>query len=559
MANKKTSSQDAMIDDVISILDESNPFGGLLHENEFSKISDYISSGSYILNALMTGSMFNGIPTNRATALGGESGCLPAGEKVKVFPVALDKNYVEDVLSRYNIDTDSLNKEEKKSLFDEVVSKNSKEIPIEKLGEELGKSDLLIDTPDGFQEVGDFFIKPPRKCFKINTADFKCSASCDHLFETVDGWKKTEELSVGDTVLTKNGFQDITSIEDLESQEVYDFEVKHENHRYWAGEGISSHNSGKTFIALNAIREAQKKGYFVIFLDSENAVDEKTAKKFGVDPTMIRYTPVATVFEVKTMIKKLTTKIIDSLKKNTEPPKIFLVLDSLGNLASTKETEDAKSGKDKVDMTRAKELKSLFRVLIMDLARCKIPFLLTNHTYDSQDLFSRPVFAGGGGAVYNASVIVLLRKAKLKEGLTKKLEAKGFKQNGIIVTSTTYKNRLAKPIQVKFWIDFRQGMNPFVGLQEFVSWETCGIEKNLSWDEKKEDVVRKKHGKYLVKHLGNKLVSAKDLFTSEVFTPEVLKTLDEEVIKPTFSFPDNPTGEQIFDDVDIDVVDESED
>ena len=76
-------------------------------------------------------------------------------------------------------------------------------------------------------------------------------------------------------------------------------------------------------------------------------------------------------------------------------PKIMVVLDSAGNLATQKEIEDAKTGSSKADMTRATLLKSTFSIIMTQFGICKIPFLFTNHTYQTQDLFSRQV---GGGA-----------------------------------------------------------------------------------------------------------------------------------------------------------------
>lgn len=163
--------------------------------------------------------------------------------------------------------------------------------------------------------------------------------------------------------------------------------------------------TGKTFLILNAVREAQKLGYFIIFYDSENAVDKSLTDKFGIDPQKLRYEPCNTVQEFRSSITNLTKMLLEQKKKGLELPRIMVILDSAGNLATQKEIDDAASGSDKADMTRAKLLKSTFRILMTQMGLCKIPFLFTNHTYQTQDLFSKQV--AGGGCLVPGSMIVM--------------------------------------------------------------------------------------------------------------------------------------------------------
>lgn len=151
------------------------------------------------------------------------------------------------------------------------------------------------------------------------------------------------------------------------------------NNRAVAIAGTSG--TGKTFLLLNGIKRAQDLGYSIIFYDSENAVDLDLVKKFGIDPRRFRYEPCNTVQEFRSSVTALTDILIEQKNKGVEIPKILIALDSAGNLATQKEIDDAKSGSDKADMTRAKLLKSAFRILMTKLGICKIPFLFTNHTY----------------------------------------------------------------------------------------------------------------------------------------------------------------------------------
>ena len=163
--------------------------------------------------------------------------------------------------------------------------------------------------------------------------------------------------------------------------------------------------TGKTFLILNGMREAQKLGYYTIYYDSENAVDRDLVVKFGIDPARLRYEPCNTVQEFRSSITNLTNTLLEQKKKGIEIPRIMVILDSAGNLATQKEIDDAKTGSDKADMTRAKLLKSTFRILMTQMGLCKIPFLFTNHTYQTQDLFSKQV--AGGGCLAPDSLIIM--------------------------------------------------------------------------------------------------------------------------------------------------------
>lgn len=321
--------------------------------------------------------------------------------------------------------------------------------------------------------------------------------------------------------------------------------------------------TGKTFLALNACRQAQKAGYHVIYCDSEAAVDTDTFKKFGVDPDKVRYQPINTPLEFKYFVANLIKAMKDAREKKMKVPKIMLVLDSLGNLATTKERADALSKSEKKDMTKAQEMRSLFRIITMDLAEAKIPFIMTAHTYASVGSFiPMDVMSGGGGPLYNASVILFLYKSQLNVA-NAEADKVGMKKTGIIVRSAPHKNRFARPITIRFHISFYKGMNPYVGLEQFISWENCGIEKGNIYDEKgfskwtdeqKKEAAEKgyemeKDGKkyyfypkstarnFVVKHLAD-TIPANELFTPKVLTEDVLKHLDENVIKPTFKLPE---------------------
>ena len=303
--------------------------------------------------------------------------------------------------------------------------------------------------------------------------------------------------------------------------------------------------TGKSFVCLNVAREAQKKGYDVIYCDTEGAIDKSTADKFGIDSGRVRYQPIKTVTEFQTFVSNLLD-LVKKARASGAQPKILLILDSLGMLSTDKELRDAIEGKNAADMgAKAKELRKLFRVITLDLTQAKIPLVCTNHVYAGGGYIPTKESSGGDGPIFAMSVISFLSKAQLKEG-------NSTTKTGIIVTSNLKKSRFTIPEPVKFHISFLNGMNPYVGLQDFVSWEACGIGKGKYEEVKNAQGVKEMvftpsespQARWAVKHLG-KTITSSQLFTSEVFTEEVLRQLDENVIKKHFILPSMGSPEDL--------------
>lgn len=293
-----------------------------------------------------------------------------------------------------------------------------------------------------------------------------------------------------------------------------------------------SSGSGKTFLCLNIVKNAEAKGYHTIWFDTESAIDIDTMKRFGINTDVINYQPVDTVNYAATILSNIVTSLKEQKSNGYELPKILIIIDSLGNLSTRKEMDDAFTGSEKKDMTRASEIKRLFRIIINRCGVLKIPVVITNHTYkEVGSFFAKDIVGGGGGSEYNPSINLLLSKAQLKEDNVNK--------TGIIVTSKVHKSRFTKEIPIKFHISFYKGMNPYVGLHKFVSWDICGvgpgkIENGEYIKEDTNDIDKVKY--WAVKHLG-KHIKSKELFTAEVFTEEVLIDLDK-TIKEIFEFTD---------------------
>ena len=286
--------------------------------------------------------------------------------------------------------------------------------------------------------------------------------------------------------------------------------------------------SGKSFLAYSVSKHAQKSGYSIIYIDTEGALDLEDLPKFGVDNSLYKFRLIRSnkVEDVNILLTQLIDELKEQKMAGFEIPKLLIVLDSLGQMASNKEKADLLKGDIKQDMTKAKALGSMFRSINTDLGYLDIPFLVCNHTYLTMDLFPRSVLRGGNGLLYSASVIGFMSKSQLKTGQEDDMD---LGASGISVLFKTQKNRLAKPKKIRFDISFANGMNPYTGLDAFCRpeyMEQVGIAKGkMEVDKKTGEMTFTPGGnRWYVNHL-NKSVTTKQLFTQEVFTQEVLERM----------------------------------
>ena len=330
--------------------------------------------------------------------------------------------------------------------------------------------------------------------------------------------------------------------------------------------------AGKSFLACSCCREAQKLGYIPIYLDSEGAIDSDFVKRLGVDPTKMIIKKVNTIMETSQFIANLCDKLQEQQDKFGQHDKVIIVLDSLGNLTSEKEREDTLSGSQKADFTKAKDTKAMFRVCATPIAKLQIPWIVVNHVYQSMSFIPQNIQAMGSGIVYNASITIELSAAKLedKENDTAAKSRQGSDagtKNGVLVTAKPVKSRFCRPIKIKFQIPYFKKPNPFVGLEQFMTWENSGVCRGNLLTQKEYDKLSdgdkkkvytwttdagetfyclpKDTARYIVvKHL-NAQVPFTEFWSDKVFTPEYLDYINENVIHPMFQLPD----QSAFDDV----------
>jgi len=223
--------------------------------------------------------------------------------------------------------------------------------------------------------------------------------------------------------------------------------------------------AGKSFICSgNLVKNAQEQGIYVILIDTENALDEAWLHALGVDTSEDKLLKLnmAMIDDVAKMI----TEFVKSYKELPEDqrPKVLIVLDSLGMLLTPTDVNQFEAGDLKGDMGRKpKALTALVRNCVNMFGSLNIGLVATNHTYASQDMFDPDdKISGGQGFIYASSIVVAMRKLKLKEDEdgNKISEVKGIRAACKIM-----KTRYAKPFEsVQVKIPYESGMNPYSGL-----------------------------------------------------------------------------------------------
>jgi RecA/RadA recombinase len=223
--------------------------------------------------------------------------------------------------------------------------------------------------------------------------------------------------------------------------------------------------SGKSYICSgNLVRHAQEQGIFVVLIDSENALDEAWLHALGVDTSEEKLLKLnmAMIDDVAKTISEFM-KSYKTLPQDGKP-KVLFVIDSLGMLLTPTDVNQFEAGDMKGDMGRKpKALTSLVRNCVNMFGSHNVGLIATNHSYASQDMFDPDdKISGGQGFIYASSIVVAMRKLKLKE------DEDGNKISevrGIRATCKIMKTRYAKPFEtVQIKIPYDQGMNPYSGL-----------------------------------------------------------------------------------------------
>ena len=227
--------------------------------------------------------------------------------------------------------------------------------------------------------------------------------------------------------------------------------------------------AGKSYICSgNIVKHAQEQGIFVVLIDSENALDEDWLKALGVDTSESKLLKLSMAM-IDDVAKTISTFMSDYKGlPDGERPKVLFVIDSLGMLLTPTDVNQFEAGEMKGDLGRKpKALTALVRNCVNMFGSYNVGLVCTNHTYASQDMFDPDdKISGGQGFIYASSIVVAMKKMKLKEDEDGN---KVSEVNGIRAGCKVMKTRYAKPFEgVQVKIPYTTGMSPYSGLTDLI-------------------------------------------------------------------------------------------
>jgi RecA/RadA recombinase len=233
----------------------------------------------------------------------------------------------------------------------------------------------------------------------------------------------------------------------------------------------------------------------LLFYDSEFGTPQSYFDSFGIDTNRVLHTPL-------TDIEQLKFDIMQQLTQLERGEHLIIVIDSIGNLASKKEVDDALDGKSVADMSRAKQVKSLFRMVTPHLSLKDIPMIVVNHTYKEIGMFPKDIVGGGTGSYYSADNIFILGRQQEKEGT----EIVGYNFIINVEKSRYVKEKSKIPVSVSF----DGGISKWSGLLDIAIESGHVIKPSNGWYSK----VDKTTGEVEDKKFRIKDTDTKEFWTS---------------------------------------------
>ena len=249
----------------------------------------------------------------------------------------------------------------------------------------------------------------------------------------------------------------------------------------------------------------------MLFYDSEFGSPQAYFKQFDIDTSRVLHTPITNVEELK-------FDLINQLEALDRGDKVIVVIDSVGNLASKKELEDAINEKSVADMSRAKALKGLFRMCTPYLAMKDIPMLAVNHTYQEMGLFPKAIVSGGTGIYYSADNIWILGRRQNKTGT----EVTGYD----FVINVEKSRYVKEKSQIPISVSWDGGVERWSGLLELALAGGYVVKPSNGWYQKVDRATGELiDGKY----------REKETLTEEFWEPVLNKTDFKEFLINSFT------------------------
>jgi len=229
--------------------------------------------------------------------------------------------------------------------------------------------------------------------------------------------------------------------------------------------------SFKSLLGLMLVKAYMKKheDAVCLFYDSEFGITPDYIESNGIDTSRVLHIPIEHLEQLKFDISK-------RLEEIERGDKVIIFVDSVGNLASKKEVEDALDGKSVADMSRAKVMKSLWRIVTPHLTTKDIPCVAVNHTYQTMELYSKAIMSGGTGGMYSANQVFVITKAQDKDG--KELMGYNFTIN--IEKSRFVREKSKFPFNARF----DAGINKWSGLLDLATEGGFVVKPSMGWYSK---------------------------------------------------------------------------
>ena len=254
----------------------------------------------------------------------------------------------------------------------------------------------------------------------------------------------------------------------------------------------------------------------MLFYDSEFGSPQSYFEAFGIDTDRVLHTPI-------TDVEQLKFDLVGQLDNIERGDKVIIVIDSIGNLASKKELEDALNEKGVADMSRAKALKGLFRMVTPYLTMKNVPLLAVNHTYQEIGLFPKAIVSGGTGIYYSADNIWILGRRQNKTGS----DVTGYDFIINVEKSRFVKEKSKIPVSVSW----EGGIEQYSGLLEIALAGNYVVKPTMGWyarvDQSTGEIVQPK-------------VRQKDTLTKEFWDPILTGTDFAKFIKSYYQIGHKP-------------------
>ena len=291
--------------------------------------------------------------------------------------------------------------------------------------------------------------------------------------------------------------------------------------------GPSKHFKTSFALLMGAAYLNKYEDAVMLFYDSEFGSPQKYFESFGIDTSRVLHTPI-------TDVEQLKFDLVGQLENIERGDKVVIVIDSIGNLASKKELEDALNEKSVADMSRAKALKGLFRMVTPYLTMKNVPLLAVNHTYQEIGLFPKSIVSGGTGIYYSADNIWIIGRRQQKKGT----EVTGYHFVVNVEKSRFVKERSKIPIEVTW----EGGIATYGGLLDVALAGGYVTKPNVGWYAR----VDKSTGE-----IEDTKVREKDTKTKKFWDPIFKETDFKEFVMSYYSIGHKPLLE-----IDLDLEDE---